>query len=373
MSNDKTKKDAPAEAPAAATTAVATQEAAPVARKQDIRSMLEGDAFKSQIEKALPKHLTPDRFIRVALTAMTRTPLLKECDSASFFKALLDLSSLGLEPDGRRAHLIPFRNKDRGCVEVQLIVDYKGLVELVMRSGTVSNIHADVVCENDEFEYNMGDISKHRIDFRRPRGEVYAVYSVVTMKDGTRKCEVMSRSEVESVRSRSKAGKSGPWVTDWNEMSKKTVFRRLSKWLPLSSEYRDAIEMDDDRLAELVREEIQKSPPVDLSKRLKATTAKTEATVEDAVVVPPADAPSGAPAVVPAGAPAASEDQIIDAKIIDVVDKAGLFTVITNHDVFTTKDAALAAKLADMKGFPVTLTVDANKVVKTLSQDALPL
>lgn len=369
MSNDKTKKDAPAEAPAAATTAVATQEAAPVARKQDIRSMLEGDAFKSQIEKALPKHLTPDRFIRVALTAMTRTPLLKECDSASFFKALLDLSSLGLEPDGRRAHLIPFRNKERGCIEVQLIVDYKGLVELVMRTGTVSNIHADVVCENDEFEYNMGDISKHRIDFRRPRGDVYAVYSVVTMKDGTRKCEVMSKSEVEAVRARSKAGRSGPWVTDWNEMAKKTVFRRLSKWIPLSSEYRDAIEMDDDRLAELVREEVAKAPTVDLNKRLKGSQAPA-AQIEDAEVVGEGNDAKPPTTLPPAAAGAV---QRIDTQIIDVAEKNGTWTIITKVDVFKTTDAELADKIAGQKGMLVALTVDADKVVTGASFDVLPL
>lgn len=371
MSNDKTKKDAPVETPAAATTAVATQEAAPVARKQDIRSMLEGDAFKNQIEKALPKHLTPDRFIRVALTAMTRTPLLKECDSASFFKALLDLSSLGLEPDGRRAHLIPFRNRERNCYEVQCIVDYKGLVELVMRTGTVSNIHADVVCENDEFEYNMGDISKHRIDFRRPRGEVYAVYSVVTMKDGTRKCEVMARDEVESVRARSKAGKAGPWVTDWNEMAKKTVFRRLSKWIPLSSEYRDAIEMDDDRLAELVREEVAKSPTVDLSKRLKGAQPAAQQ-VEDATVV--GDGDDAKPSATPApAAPAQPSSQSVDTTIIDVAEKSGVFTVITKVDVFKTKDSALAEKISGQKGMLVTLTVDSDKTVTGVSFDALPL
>jgi len=210
-----------------------------------VRELIEGDAFKNQIAKALPKHLTPDRFIRIAITALTKTPKLAQCTPASLFNCLLNLSQLGIEPDGRRAHLIPYGD------QATLIIDYKGIVELVMRSGLVANIHADVICENDVFEYDRGAITAHKIDFKKPRGNVYAVYSICRFKDGTEKSEVMTRDEVESVRARSKAGKSGPWVTDWNEMAKKTVFRRLSKWLTLSPEYRDALEVDDDKIVDI--------------------------------------------------------------------------------------------------------------------------
>jgi recombination protein RecT len=213
-----------------------------IAKKSDVRSLIESDAFKAQIQKALPKHLTPDRFIRVAVTAMTRTPKLAECTQASLFNALLTCSQLGIEPDGRRAHLIPY-GKD--C---QLIIDYKGLAELAMRSGVVANIHADVVCDADTFEYDRGSVRTHTIDFRKPRGKVYAVYAICRFKDGTEKAEVLSAEEVEAVRKRSRAGQAGPWVTDWNEMAKKTAFRRLSKWLPLSPEYRDALDHDADAI-----------------------------------------------------------------------------------------------------------------------------
>lgn len=208
--------------------------------KPTTMDLLKGDAFKERIMNALPKHLAPDRMIAVALTCINKTPKLAQCDQGSFFQAMLNLSQLGLEPDGRRAHLIPYGD------QVQLIIDYKGLVELAMRSGQVSNIHADVVCENDVFEYDMGDIKQHKIDFKKDRGAMYAAYSICTFRDGTRKCEVMSKDEVDKIRSRSRAGKAGPWVTDFNEMAKKTAFRRLSKWLPLSPEVRDAFEKDDD-------------------------------------------------------------------------------------------------------------------------------
>jgi recombination protein RecT len=222
-----------------------------IEKKKDevsIRGLLSGDKFKAEIQRALPAHLKPDRFIRVALTAMTKTPKLAQCDKASFFNCLLSLSQLGIEPDGRRAHLIPFENRKRGVTECQLIIDYKGIVELVMRSGNVSNIHADVLCMNDVFEYDRGEIKTHRIDFKQPRGEVYGAYAICRFKDGTEKTEVMTKGEIESIRKRSRAGQDGPWVTDWNEMAKKTVFRRLSKWLTLSPEQRDVLEKDDDQL-----------------------------------------------------------------------------------------------------------------------------
>lgn len=228
-----------------------------------IRDQIESPKFRDEIAKALPKHLTPDRFIRVAVSALTRTPKLKECEPVSLFGALLTLSQLGIEPDGRRAHLIPFENRRRGGVECQLIIDYKGLAEMAMRSGVVSYLHADVVCENDQFEENMGEIIVHKIDRRKPRGEVYAVYAICKFKDGTAKAEVMSSEEIEAIRKRSKAGNAGPWITDWNEMAKKTVFRRLSKWLPLSPEFRDAVEADDEPAAPIEVRPAKVVAPVD--------------------------------------------------------------------------------------------------------------
>jgi len=240
-------KDTTVAAPAAQTVA----KSAP----KTIRDQLQGDAFKQAVASALPAHLKPDRFIRVALTAMTRTPKLAQCDQASFFQCLLTLSQYGLEPDGRRAHLIPFENRKKGITECQLIIDWKGLSELVYRSGLVSTLHADVVREGDIFDYSMGALKAHvphflRRDAGKPKeaGEVIAAYATATMKDGSSKTEVLSEDEVEGIRKRSRAGDSGPWQSDRSEMSKKTAFRRLSKWLPLSPELHDVVEVDDDAI-----------------------------------------------------------------------------------------------------------------------------
>jgi recombination protein RecT len=212
-----------------------------VARKPlSLKGILSSDAMQQQFAAALPKHLTAERFTRVAITALTRTPKLQECTQESFFKTLLDLSAMGLEPDGRRAHLIPYGK------ECTLVIDYKGLVELVRRSGDVAKIHADVVCENDTFEHSMGEVTVHTYDLKETRGEPYAAYAQVTLKDGSVQAEIMSKADIEKIRSKSRAGKSGPWVDHWSEMAKKTAFRRLTKWLTLSPEIQERIAKADE-------------------------------------------------------------------------------------------------------------------------------
>ena len=244
-------------------------------RKLTIRDRLRDPAMIAEIGKAMPNHCKPERMARVAMTALTRTPKLADCTQESFFKCLLDLSALGLEPDGRRAYLIPYGT------ECTLVVGYQGLAELIHRAGYVSNIHADIVCDNDEFDYDTGEVTKHKIDLRKPRGAMYAAYCIITYRDGSRKCEVMGMDDILSIRERSqgyqafKRGKtkSHPWETDFNEMAKKTVFRRASKWVPMSSEIREASERDDDTIDAV---SVSQSPPASIDDITALLAAPTE-------------------------------------------------------------------------------------------------
>lgn len=217
------------------------------AKRKDIREVMEG--MKGQFALALPKLVTVDRFLRVALTCVNKNPKLLQCTQESLLACLLDCAALGIEPDGRRAHLIPYGDK---CT---LIIDYKGIAELVRRSGEVADLHADIICENDDFDYlfGTGSFLKHKIDIRKPRGEVVGAYSYVKLKDGAESFDVMGVAEIELIRKRSRSGNNGPWVTDKAEMQKKTVFRRHSKWLPLSPELRDHLEKDDEPMTEQER------------------------------------------------------------------------------------------------------------------------
>jgi len=216
------------------TTAISTD------KPRSLKDMIASPAMQQQFAAALPQHLSPERFGRIAITALSRTPKLKECTQESVFKCLLDLSAMGLEPDGRHAHLIPYGK------ECTLIVDYKGLVALVRRSGDVAKIHADVVCDGDTFEHSMGEVTCHTYDLTKERGAPYAAYAQVTLKDGSTQAAIMSKTEIEAIRKRSRSGNNGPWVSDWNEMAKKTTFRRLTKWLTISPELSDAIAKADE-------------------------------------------------------------------------------------------------------------------------------
>ena len=207
---------------------------------ESIKTLIASEKMRDQFAKALPAHLSADRFARVAITALTKTPKLKTCTQASLMKCLLDLSAAGLEPDGRRAYLIPYGT------EATVIISYMGLIELMRRSGDVTSIMAETVCENDEFSWRNGEVS-HEVAWRSPRGELQAVYAVARLKNGESQTAVMTRDDVDKIRKRSRSGKSGPWLTDFEEMAKKTVVRRLSQMLPLSSAIMEHITRDDNQ------------------------------------------------------------------------------------------------------------------------------
>ena len=199
-------------------------------KAKEIRSLLSTDAVQTQIAKALPGICKPERFMRIAVTAITKNPKLAECTQASLMGCLLDLAQLGIEADGRRAHLIPY---GQTCT---LIIDDKGIVELIKRGGDVVTIHADKVCKNDDFKVDMGEVKKHVIDYSRDRGEAYAYYAYAKMKDGSIQTQVMTKAEVEKIRNGSRGKTGTPWTQHFDEMAKKTVFKRLSKWLPMLPE-----------------------------------------------------------------------------------------------------------------------------------------
>lgn len=270
-------------------------------KTQELKAILTGDKMREQFAAALPKHLTPERFCRVAITALSRTPKLTECTQESFFRCLLDLSAYGIEPDGRRAHLIPYGNQ---CT---LILDWKGLAELAMRSGIIAKLHADIVCENDVFEYNLGEVTRHTIDWKQPRGAMYAAYAMAVTKDGPVFVAVLNKEEIDGIRRRSKAVNSGPWVTDYNEMAKKTAFRRLAKWLPLSAEFRDAVEKDGDDLEHDV------TPPRSSGAPARAQPLDPFATLPEA----PAEE---APPVVEADVVEQPADNMDDPALLDFLD-----------------------------------------------------
>jgi recombination protein RecT len=212
----------------------------------NIASYLQRDDVKQQIALALPKHLTSDRLARVALTTIRLNPTLAECNTASLMAAIMQSAQLGLEPGLLgHAYFVPFNRKikqagqpDRWVKDVQFIIGYRGLIDLARRSGAIVTIAADVIGSKDKFTYRKGfdEVLEHEPSYI-DRGEIIAAYAYATTKDGGRYAVVMNKQEIEKIRRRSKAADAGPWVSDWEEMAKKTVLRRLSKYLPMSIEF----------------------------------------------------------------------------------------------------------------------------------------
>jgi len=211
-----------------------------------IRDLL--DRVKGQMEMAAPKHLNINRLIRVSLTAIQKTPRLMECDTKSLLGAIMQSAQLGLEPDGNlgRAYLIPYYNGKTKRYEVQFQIGYKGLLVLARRSGEIVSISAQVVHARDVFEFEYGIEEKLRhVPAGGDRGEIVAAYAVARLKGGGYQFDVMTREDVDKIRAGSKAKDDGPWATHYAEMARKTVLKRLCKYLPQAVEAQDAASLDD--------------------------------------------------------------------------------------------------------------------------------
>ena len=206
-------------------------------------------AMEPEIKKALPSVMTPERFTRIALSAVKNTPKLAECTPMSFLAAMMNAAQLGLEPNTPlgQAYLLPYKNK--GLLECQFQVGYKGLLELAFRNERMQSIEAHTVYENDEFyfEYGLTPTLKH-IPAWQDRGKVVGFYAVFHLDNGGYQFEVMSKADVDEYAAKySKAFTSeySPWKTNYEAMALKTVLKRLLKTAPIQSDFRKAMSMDE--------------------------------------------------------------------------------------------------------------------------------
>jgi recombination protein RecT len=208
------------------------------------------------VRAVMPKHLDGEKLLRVALVAVNRTPKLLECSPLTVLQSVMQAAALGLQVDGVLGHgyLVPFNNRlkdangaERWEVQCQFIPGYKGLIDLARRGGHVLSIEAQAVYQADHFVYQFGLDPKleHVPSLADNPGEVVAAYAVARLAGGSPpQFDVMSAGQVDRIRERSKTGDSGPWVNDYAEMAKKTVVKRLCKYLPLSPELAAALELD---------------------------------------------------------------------------------------------------------------------------------
>lgn len=207
--------------------------------------------MEPQIKKALPSVITAERFSRMVLTAISTNPKLASCTPQSFCGAMMQAAQLGLEPNTPlgQAYLIPYKNK--GVDECQFQIGYKGLIDLAHRSGEFKMIYAKEVYENDEFTYSFGlDPKLEHVPYQgADKGEVTHYYAVYTLVNGGFGFEVMSKEEVEAYAKKySQAfakGWTSPWKTNFDEMAKKTVIKKVLKYAPIKTEFVRQVQQDE--------------------------------------------------------------------------------------------------------------------------------
>ena len=209
--------------------------------KKELMSLVQ--KMEPAIKKALPSVITPERFTRMALSAISSNPKLQACDSTTFLAAMMQAAQLGLEPNTPlgQAYIIPYGNN------AQFQIGYKGLIDLAYRSGQVSIVDAQVVYENDTFEYELGLDPKlvHKPALSN-RGKPILYYAMFRTKDGGFGFQVMSYDDcIAHARKYSKSYSSGPWQSNFDEMAKKTVLKKALKYAPLKSDFARAVSADE--------------------------------------------------------------------------------------------------------------------------------
>lgn len=238
------------------------QQLAAMPPKKQIAHLLE--SRKGEIAKMLPRHLSADRLLKVAQIAATTTPALLECEIPSLVSAIGQCAQMGLEPNTvlGHAYLVPFKAKRKKKIDmgngklvereewvklVQVIIGYKGLIDLARRSGQIVSIAAHEVCANDHLDlvYGLEEKLEHKPAMQE-RGEVVGFYAVAKLVGGGHAFEFMSKHEVDMIMLASQSkGNYGPWKDHYTEMGRKTVIRRLAKYLPLSIEFQAAAALDE--------------------------------------------------------------------------------------------------------------------------------
>ena len=200
-------------------------------------------------QSLLQTPLTPERLLSVVMTEIRRTPKLRECTHMSILGAVVQSAQLGLEPGNTLGYcyLIPFYNRKTQALECQFMLGYRGMLALARRSGDITNIEARTVFERDEFlmKYGTEASIRHVPALSADRGAIVGFYGVAHLGSGGYHIEWLPIDRIEAIRKRSKAGESGPWQTDYEEMGRKTVIRRMFKYLPVSIDAQRAAQLDE--------------------------------------------------------------------------------------------------------------------------------
>lgn len=204
------------------------------------------DKYKGQIALALPKHITADRMVRLAMTSFSQNSALQKCDMHSIFASVIVAAQLGLEIGvGGQGYLVPYGGK------ATFVPGWQGLVDLVSRAGRAT-VWTGAVYQGDEFDWALGDrpFIKHR-----PAGggdsweDITHVYAVGRVNGSEYPVlEVWSMERVQRhLKKYNKVGGQHYAVKDKGsnmEMyARKVVLLQVLKYMPKSVEVQRAVEV----------------------------------------------------------------------------------------------------------------------------------
>lgn len=199
---------------------------------------------KPELAKMLPEHINIEQFERAANNALMRNMEIAECDPVSVYDSVMRCAQDGLIPDGKEAAIVVYGGKQGKKAQYQPMID--GVLKRIRQSGLVSNIAAKAVYENDEFDYWFDEDGEH-VKFKpvfKDRGQFMLVFAFAKLKDGEMIVEVMTKDEIDKVKSASRSGNSqySPWAQWYERMAVKSGLHRLARRLPTSSETMQMVE-----------------------------------------------------------------------------------------------------------------------------------
>ena len=206
-------------------------------------------AMEEDVRRILSCCITPERLLKSALAATIRNKELFQCTQQSWMMALIQSAQLGLDCSGLlgASYLVPFNNKNR--LEIVYIIGYRGLIDLARRGGQIAEISAHPVYVQDEFDPQFGTDEKivHVPYLKADRKEEYTYfYAIGKLKDGTHQSEIMTLADIKKIQTMSKSNRSpdSPWKHHFAEMGRKTVVKRLAKYLSQSTEFQKGVFYD---------------------------------------------------------------------------------------------------------------------------------
>lgn len=270
--------------------------------KNTVADLLHSPYLQASLEVMLPRHMTPEKLVKIVMVAVSRNQGLLKCTKDSLLQAVMDAAKLGLPPDGTlgQGYLVPFWNGKARCLEAKFIAGYRGYITLARNSGNIESISAELVYAGEKFNIKLGTareiVHERSLDVEPTDENITGAYMIARFKDGGYHFEYMTRKQLEAVKERSpsknKQGEVvGPWVSDFGEMCRKTVVRRGIKMVPMSVE---------EPIAKLVEHDNATDGVVDMSGLLQLPEAPTTQEVIDGTATNEAE-DRGAESQLPAG------------------------------------------------------------------------